>query len=223
MADNRRRRYTEPEARRTGRFIPYRNGRRPCGRESGRRRRSSSSAQQRGPWPNGRSARDLRACRGRARPRGALRETPPIPPLAPPADPVAVASELLCRAKSEIERLEGEKRSAEKELARVKAKIEAANAGIAKWRRLARAMSNALGESKGTDDPPPTAEAVVPAPPLPAEESKPVEWATTVPADTPLVPRPTGNEPPPGTPGAVVAGGDVDLVIIGSGHPSTRM
>jgi hypothetical protein len=101
----------------------------------------------------------------------------------------------------------------------VKAKIEAANAGIAKWRRLARAMSNALGESKGTDDPPPTAEAVVPAPPLPAEESKPVEWATTVPADTPLVPRPTSNEPPPGAGGAVVAGGDVDLVIIGPGSP----
>ncbi len=155
------------------------------------------------PGPTGGAPATSGRAGGRARPRGALRETPPIPPLAPPADPVAVASELLSRAKSEIERLEDEKRSAEKELARVKAKIEAANAGIAKWRRLARAMSNALGESKGTDDPPPTAEAVVPAPSLPAEEPKPVERATTAPADTPLVPRPTGNEPPPGAPGAM--------------------
>jgi hypothetical protein len=150
-------------------------------------------------------------------PEGVLAPAEPrveLPPIPPPADPVAVASELLCRAKSEIERLEDEKRSAEKELARVKAKIEVANAGIAKWRRLARAMSNALGESKGTDDPPPP-----PKPSCPLLPSRPRN------------PNPSSGRPPPpptlrwslGRPATSPPGGDVDLVIIGSGHPSTRM
>ena len=75
-------------------------------------------------------------------------ELPPIPPLAPPADPVAVASEFLSRTKAEIERLEGEKRAAERELARAKARVRAAEVGIAKWRSLADTLANAVARLK---------------------------------------------------------------------------
>ncbi len=130
MADYRRRHYTEPEARKPvgpggSSLIETGDGHADANRGGGGPRHQHSSVS---PGPTGGAPATSGRAGGRARPRGALRETPPIPPLAPPADPVAVASELLSRAKSEIERLEDEKRSAEKELARVKAKIEAANA-----------------------------------------------------------------------------------------------
>jgi hypothetical protein len=61
----------------------------------------------------------------------------PTPTRAYPA-PDATASSFLAMAKAEIERLTAEKRAAEKELARVRARIQAAEAGIAKWRSLAK-------------------------------------------------------------------------------------
>ena len=76
--------------------------------------------------------------RSRRVPRFVRDSSPPPPPTGPPThpDPEATAATLLENAKAEIARLEGEKQSAEKELAAAKAKIRAAEGGIAKWRAL---------------------------------------------------------------------------------------
>jgi hypothetical protein len=119
-------------------------------------------------------------------------DLPTTPPRPAPADPDAIATNFLATAKAEIERLEGEKREAEQELARARAKVQAAEAGMAKWRALLKAVSGALGETEGDATarklPPPGA---VPAPideavesplPLPAEENRTIE---ALPAPTP--------------------------------------
>ena len=114
-------------------------------------------------------------------------ETPTLPAPTPAhPTPDAVATNVLATAKAEIQRLEQEKRKAEQELARAQARIQAAEAGMAKWRSLLEAVSGVLGAPQGDATvrslPPPVDEPNPLPPPvdetpldLPVEETRAVE------------------------------------------------
>ena len=102
------------------------------------------------PW---RRRRSRRRCPGLAlRPRAP--DSPRDPDGPTHADPDEAAASFLMKAKAEIERLEREKKAAEEEMARAKAKIQAAEAGIARWRRWP-GRYRARSASRGRPRPPP--------------------------------------------------------------------
>ena len=120
-------------------------------------------------------------------------ETPTLPAPTPAhPTPDAVATNVLATAKAEIERLEQEKRKAEQELARAQARIQAAEAGMAKWRSLLEAVSGVLGAARG--------DATVRSLPPPVDEPDPSPRRPRPPASRWRRPRPSRCCPPPPTP-----------------------